>query len=273
MDSIATDFTTADIMIVAGAEVFRHDGEVMASGMGVLQRIAATLAVNTINPDLMLTDSQAWILSRPNPLGKRPPGFKEWKETWMGFSRVFDVVWSGHRHTLVPPSQIDRFGQVNISCLGDDYLKPKVQMLGARGYPGNSISHGNSYMVPAHNTRIFVSGEVDMVSGMGYNPERLPKGYSFEDIEIRKVITPLCVMDFGGPDYQARLVSVHQGVTAEQVQENTGFALYIEGVEGIKGIKGIKGIDAEVPTTPVPTKVQMEAINAIDPHNTRAGVL
>lgn len=261
-NSSTKDFTIADIMIVAGAEVFRYDGEVMASGMGVLQRIAATLAVNTINSDLMLTDSQAWILSRPNPVGERPSDFKEWKETWMGFSRVFDVVWSGKRHTLVPPSQVDRFGQVNISCLGDNYQKPKVQMLGARGYPGNSISHGNSFMVPAHNTRIFVSGEVDMVGGIGYNPDRLPKGYSFKDIEVRKIITPLCVLDFGGPDYQARLVSVHQGVTVEQVQENTGFPLYIKDVAS-----------TVVPTTTAPTKEQMEEIRAIDPHNTRAKVL
>ena len=98
----------------------------------------------------MMTDSEAWILSAPNPVGKRPDDFVQMNENWMGFSRIFDNVWSGRRHLTGGPTQIDRFGQANISAMGGDYQKPKVQMLGVRGFPGNSISHANSYMVPAH---------------------------------------------------------------------------------------------------------------------------
>ena len=47
------------------------------------------------------------------------------------------------------------------------------------------------------------------------------------DVKIGLIITDLCVLDFGGPDHQVRLVSLHPGVSVEQVQENTGFAVHI----------------------------------------------
>jgi len=69
------------------------------------------------------------------------------------------------------------------------------------------------------------------------------------------VVTDLCVMDFGGPDHQVRLVSLHPGVTAEQVQENTGYPVVIP---------------EEVAVTAAPTQEQLDIIAAMDPHNQRA---
>ena len=255
MTTAATDYTLAELCIVAASQAFENEGEVLATGIGVIPRLAASLAMKSSNPDLMMTDSEAFMLSEPNPLGKRGEDFAQANESWMGFSRIFDNVWSGKRHAMLGPTQIDRFGQSNTSALGGSYQQPKVMMLGARGFPGNSISHPNSFFVPSHNTRVFVEGECDFVSSIGYNPERLPKGHALEDVSIGLMITDLCVMDFGGPDYQARLVSLHPGVTAEQVQDNTGFALHIPD---------------DVPVTEPPTREQMAIIAEMDPHNQRA---
>lgn len=251
----ATDYTLAELCIVAASRAFAHDGEVLATGIGVIPRLAASLAMKTSNPDLMMTDSEAFLLSEPNPLGKREDGFVQANETWMGFSRIFDNVWSGRRHAMLGPTQIDRFGQTNTSALGGSYQAPKVMMLGARGFPGNSISHPNSFFVPGHNTRVFIDGECDFVSSIGYNPARLPKGHALDDIDIRLVVTDLCVMDFGGPDHQLQLVSLHPGVTVAQVQDNTGFPVHVP---------------AEVPVTAAPTPEQLAIIAALDPHNQRA---
>lgn len=250
-----TDFSLAELCIVAASKAFADDGEVLATGIGVIPRLAASLAMKTTNPDLMMTDSEAWLLSEPNPLGKRADDFVPATECWMGFSRIFDNVWSGKRHAMLGPTQIDRFGQSNTSALGGTYEKPKVMMLGARGFPGNSISHPNSFFVPAHNTRVFMEGECDFVSSIGYNPARLPKGRSLDEVDIRMIVTDLCVMDFKGPDHQVRLVSLHPGVSADEVQANTGYPVYVEG---------------DVPTTAAPTQAQLDIIAALDPHNLRA---
>lgn len=255
MSTPAKDYSLAELMITAAAEAFRHDGEVLATGIGLLPRLAASLAMKTYNRDLMMTDSEAFMLSEPNPVSGRTSHEGQAQETWMGFSRIFDNVWSGKRHAMVGPSQIDRYGQANISALGGTYQQPKVQMLGVRGFPGNSISHANSFFVPSHNTRVFVDGECDMVGSIGYNPARLPKGYQLDDIDIRLVITDLCVMDWQGPSHMLQLRSLHPGVTVEQVLENTGFEIHVP---------------ENIPVTTAPTEEQLQIIAQLDPKNVRA---
>lgn len=248
-----TNYSLAELLICAASECWRDDGEVLATGIGVIPRLAASLAMLSSNRDLLMTDSEAFMVAEPVPLGARN-GYQPKCDSWMGFSRIFDNVWGGRRHALVGPTQIDRFGQANISCVGD-YAKPKAQMLGVRGFPGNSISHANSFFVPAHNRRVFVEGEVDMVASVGYNPARLARGWSLDDIDIRLVVTDLCVLDFQGPQRQMRVRSLHPGVELAQVLDNTGFDL---------------ALPADIPTTAAPTAEQLELIRRLDPQGLRA---
>jgi len=252
-----SEFTLVDRVICAAAQAWRDDGEVLATGIGIVPRLAASLCMVAINTDLMMTDSEAWLVSEPVPVGPRE-GYQPKRESWMGFSRIFDNVWGGKRHAMVGPTQIDRFGQANISMIGADYQKPKSMMLDVRGFPGNSINHANSFFVPQHSTKVFVAGEVDMVASVGYNPERLARGWSLDEIDIRFIFTNLCAMDFRGPDRQVRLVSLHPGVSVTQVQEATGFALHIPD---------------SVPTTADPTPEQLALLARLDPHNLRASAL
>jgi len=252
-----TDTTLVDTIICAASEAWRHDGEVLATGIGLVPRLAASLAKLTCNPDLMMTDSEAWLVSEPVPVGPRGE-YRIRRETHMGFARIFDNVWGGKRHAMVGPTQVDRYGQANISMIGADYRNPKAQMLGVRGFPGNSMNHANSFFVPNHGPKVFVEGEVDMVASAGYNPARLARGWRLEDIDIQLIITNLCVMDFGGPGRQVRLRSLHPGVTAEQVQQATGFPLHVP---------------AALLTTTAPTAEQLALLARLDPHGLRAAAL
>lgn len=245
-----------DQVICAASEVWRSDGEVLATGIGLVPRLAAGLAMRSSNPDLMMTDSESWVVGEPVPVGPRN-GYAIKAETWMGFSRIFSNVWGGRRHAMVGPTQIDRYGQANISCIGD-YSGPKVQMLGVRGFPGNSISHANSFFIPNHSARVFVDEEVDMVCSIGYNPARLPRGYTLDEIDIRCAISNLAVMDFSGPNHQLRLVSLHEGVSLDEVIENTGFPLHVE---------------SEPARTPLPTEAQLQILAELDPQDLRAKAL
>ena len=200
-----------EVLAIACAECFRGDGEILASPMGAVPKLGAWLARRTFSPDLMISDGECTLLA--DPVG-------DVTESRMTYRQVFDQVWSGRRHVLMGASQIDQFGNQNIASLGE-YLKPKVQLLGPRGAPGNTVNHPTSYFVPNHNARVFVP-EVDYVSGVGNNrPDRGP----FH--EIRRVVTNLCVMDFETADGRMRLRSLHPGVDVATVQEKTGFALVI----------------------------------------------
>jgi glutaconate CoA-transferase subunit B len=158
---------------------------------------------------------------------------------------------------MVTPVQVDRWGQGNIAALGD-LKKPKVQLLGVRGFPGNSISHRNSMFLPSHTKRTFIEGEVDVVASVGFADRRWPEGVKKLPVDIGIVVTNLCVMDFNGPDHAARVVALHPGVGFEEVQGETGFPL----------------TRAEtVATTPAPTEEQLAIIRRLDPTGIRAGVI
>jgi glutaconate CoA-transferase subunit B len=69
------------------------------------------------------------------------------------------------------------------------------------------------------------------------------------------VITNLAVMDWQGPNNQLRVLSVHPGVSVDDVVANTGFEIFVPDVVGV---------------TSAPTVEQLEIIRQLDPHNIRA---
>ena len=250
------EFSLAELMIVAASEAWRGDGEVLASGIGVIPRLGASLAKLTHGPGLLMTDSECFLVEDPIPLGPRGDFVPKYSGS-MNFERVFECVWGGQRHAMIGPTQIDRYGQTNLSVIGD-YKKPKAAILGVRGLPGNSINHINSFIVPSHSKRVFVEGEVDMVSGVGYNPARWEPGMRQDFMAIRHIVTDLCVMDFEGPEHAIRVRSLHPGVSFDEVQEKTGFPL-------------LKA--PNLGETPHPTAEQLTLIRRLDPHGLRAAQL
>lgn len=258
MSDVTAVATLAELCILACSEAFRTPGEQIATGIGPVPRLGAGLAKLTHSPGLMMTDGEAYLVEQPVPLGPRG----DYRPKFAGhlpFSRFFDsAVWTGgRRHAMVTPTQVDRFGQTNLSRLGGTHEQPKTQMLGVRGIPGNSIYHPNSMFIPAHSQRVFVAGEVDMVSSAGYNPAKRIAGGNYSGIDLRRIVTDVCVMDFGGPDHAVRVISLHPGVTFAQVQDQTGFAL----------------IDAVAGETPLPGAEELAIIARLDPHGLRAGVI
>jgi acyl CoA:acetate/3-ketoacid CoA transferase beta subunit len=215
-----TDFTLDELCVVACAEAWRGDGEILASPMGVIPTLGARLARATFSPDLLLSDGVASLIAGDVPLGAAPRAI----EGWVPYRTIFDIVWSGRRHVMMGASQIDRFGNQNIACIGD-FRKPKSQLLGVRGAPGNTINHPTSYWVPNHTSRSFVA-KVDFVSGVGYDrAAQLGAGARFH--EIRRVISNKGVFDFDTADHAMRLRSLHPGVALDDVVANTGFPLVI----------------------------------------------
>jgi len=143
----------------------------------------------------------------------------------MPYRTVFDTLWSGRRHVMMGATQVDRFGNQNIACIGD-YEQPKAQLLGMRGAPGNTLNHPTSYWVPKHSPKVFVE-KVDVVSGVGYDRAAALGERAARFHEIRRVVSNLGVFDFRTPDHSMRLASVHAGVSVEEVVDATGFTLVI----------------------------------------------
>ena len=84
-----------------------------------------------------------------------------------------------------------------------------------RGAPGNTINHATSYWVGKHSSRVFTE-KVDVVCGIGY--DRYTEGDpAFRYHHLHRVVSNLGVFDFGGTDHSMRALSLHPGVTADEV--------------------------------------------------------
>jgi acyl CoA:acetate/3-ketoacid CoA transferase beta subunit len=236
----------ADVIITALAEAFRGDGEIFGSGMGTMPMLGARLARSTFEPDLLISDGEAFFVANELPVG----GSDKLVEGWIPFRSVFDTLWGGRRHVIMGAVQMDRHGNSNIANIGP-WERPKSQLLGVRGGPGNTINHATSFWIPNHSTRVFVE-QVDMASGIGYDRAAKLGEWVVKHHDLRRVVTNLGVLDFVGGTM--RLVSTHPGVTVDQVVAATGFELQIAG---------------DIPTSREPSIDEMAAIERLDPRALR----
>jgi acyl CoA:acetate/3-ketoacid CoA transferase beta subunit len=243
--------TRAEVCAVACAEVWRGDGEILANPIGTIPMIGGRLAKATFEPDLVMTDGEALLVENIVPVGvENPPKVVS---GWNPYRNMFDIVWNGPRHILMGATQLDRYGNQNLAFLGS-YEQPTVQLLGFRGTPGNTINNRTSYFVPSHSTRVFVE-KVDCVSGVGYDRARQLGPNSSRYHRLPRVVTNLAVLDFETPDHTMRLVSVHPGVTVDEVVAQTGFELVVPD---------------DTPTTRLPTDDELQLIReVIDPNGLR----
>lgn len=236
----------ADVCAAALADLYLGDGEILANPIGTLPRIGGELARATSEPDLMMTDGGARLVTAPDAEGHVAT------ELYNPYRSMFDIVWWGRRHVVMGASQLDMYGNQNLAAIGEDYQRPTRQLIGFRGAPSNTVHNTTSYWIPRHSEKVLVPN-VDVVTGIGWDRAR---DAGIEDrVEIRRVVTNLAVLDFATAERRMRLASVHPGVDVDDVIAATGFELVV---------------GEDVPTTRTPTPHELELLDtAIDSDGAR----
>ena len=114
-------------------------------------------------------------------------------------------------------AQIDAEGNINLTVIGD-HDTPDLRLPGAAG-SGMLYYMTNRIILfrMEHTKRVFVE-KVDFITSPGSSGDRVhrPGGPHI-------LITNLCVMRYLRDRKRFRLESVHEGVTPQEVAENTGF--------------------------------------------------
>jgi glutaconate CoA-transferase, subunit B len=129
--------------------------------------------------------------------------------------------------------QIDAEGNCNLAVVGD-YTRPRLRGPGGVGLPFLPRAGRTVIYTQSHSPRSLVE-RVDFVSGPG--------------VTASVLVTPLCVFEFAP---RARVHSLHEGVSFEQVRAATGFDLLEP--------------DATLPVTAPPTAAELAALRRSDPH-------
>ncbi len=240
----------ADICVVAIADCFRNEADILCNPIGISPIIGGRLAKATFSPDVVMTDAVSVLATNPLPIND--PTAERTVEAYAPYRTIFDIVWSGRRHVMMGATQIDQYGNQNIAAIGD-HKKPKAQLLGLRGSPGNLINHRTSYWVPKHSQRSFVE-KVDVVSGPGYDRMRSLGEPANRFHQVHRVVSNLGVFDFETPEKRMRVRSIHPGVDIETLIENTSFELVIP---------------TEIAQTRLPDEDELRIMGAIDPKGLR----
>ena len=222
------DYTFNEQVVCEIARSFGQDDDFVFSSTSNCGLVGGVLAKELYAPRLQLSmgarGKSAFLnhVRYPFIVGDPPERFLE---TLINIEEIFNLVCRGKWCILMQPVQLDRFGYMNLSMVGD-IKKPSSVFVGSRGVPDNTVNAPRIlYFVPAHVARVFVN-KVDFVSGLGYGKER--KDGTIKWGAPAKIISNLCVLDFEGETGRVRLKSIHTGVSLDQVKENTGFDLVIQ---------------------------------------------
>jgi glutaconate CoA-transferase subunit B len=123
-------------------------------------------------------------------------------------------------------AQIDKFGNINATVIGNDYAHPRTRLPGSGGAQEIAAWANRCYLMTPHQKRRFPE-TVDFMTSAGFlkgRPEREAAG--LRGAGMLAVVTDIGIME---PNEQGELIltAVHPGRTASEATENTGWTLQV----------------------------------------------
>jgi glutaconate CoA-transferase subunit B len=225
------DYSLTELMAVAAAHEIQ-DGEVVFAGTG-LPMLGAMLAQRTHAPDCCIIFEAGTVASQLAhlPMSVGDPRVMRGAAVAAGLSEVFTYVLQAGRVDVgfLSGAQIDRFGNINSTAIGQDPLHPKVRFAGSGGSCDIACLACRTVIIAKHEKRRFPE-KVDYITSPGW----LSGGDSREHAGLIRggpsvVVTTMGVMRFQPITREIVLESFHPGISAQAVADETGFPLNIEG--------------------------------------------
>lgn len=247
-----SDYTPSEMMIVAAARALEGVRTVFV-GVG-LPNIACNLARHTVAPDLELIYESGVYGAKPArlPLSIGDPTLVTGATSVIPMADLFGLYLQGGlvEVALLGGAQIDRFGNLNTTVIGD-YAHPKVRLPGSGGACEIAINAQKIYIIMRLGKRSFVD-KLDFTTSAGY----LDGGDARERLGLpgagpKLVITDKAIFDFENPEREMQLVSLHPGLTLDDVRAEMGWEVRLAPQVGV---------------TPAPTGEEMHLVRVeLDP--------
>ena len=244
-------FTASELLAVMASRLMT-DGQIVFAGIGI-PLLAATLAQRNFAPHLTILFEGGTIGPFIVP-GELPPSTNEQRCTRranmvLPITDVLLLLQRGYVDVgFMGGAQIDRFGNLNSSFIGDAD-NPKTRLPGTGG--GNDISSlTNMIVAMKHEKRRFVA-DVDFITSPGWikgGTSRAERGLTHGG--MWRVVTDMGLMGFHETTREMQVLALHAGVTREQIQDNTGFKLHFAD---------------KVETTEAPKKAELDVLRHLDP--------
>jgi len=251
MTTSTVPHTASELLAVMSARLLR-DGQVVFAGVGI-PLLAATLAQRLQAPDLTILFEGGTIGAFVEP-GKLPPSTNEQRCTSranmvLSSTDVLLLLQRGYVDVgFMGGAQIDQYGNLNSSFIGDPQ-HPASRLPGTGG--GNDIASLTQMIVAMkHEKRRFVK-TVDFVTSPGFlTGENSRHDAGLIAGGMYRVVTDLGMLGFDEASKRMKLLALHPGVTADQVQQNTGFELLVP---------------PDLPVTDPPNEKELAVLRHLDP--------
>jgi glutaconate CoA-transferase subunit B len=251
------EYTSLELMAAAGARELK-DGEIVAVGLG-LPVVASFLAKRTHAPNISLLFELGVVDPEPldTAVGLADPRIWYRAKILSSFVDMLGTVLHKGRVDVgfLGGLEIDAYGNLNTTLLGDPKGKFR-HFTGSGGANDIASSARRTIVIIRHEARK-LNEAVAFVTSPGY----LRGGGEREAARLRgepsRVITDKAIFDFDPESKRMRLVSIHPGITQEDVLANMNFRPIVPG---------------NVPITEPPTAEQVRLIREeIDPTGMYAG--
>ncbi len=215
-------------MMICAAARYLEDGSTVVVGTGA-PCAAAMLAQKTGAPNLL-------IMFEAGGIGPRLPSMP----ISVGDSRTFhqalvassmaEIMDTCQRgmvdYTFLGGAQIDMYGNLNSTMIGQDYSRPKVRMPGSGGANDLASLCWRTMVMTVQDRRRFVD-KCDFVTTPGYltGPGARERAGLPPGCGPYKVVTDLCVMGFDSQTCRMKVETIHPGKTRSDIEDSTGFEL------------------------------------------------
>jgi glutaconate CoA-transferase subunit B len=221
---MSLSYSPNEMMTVAAARALRNE-DVCFVGIGA-PSAACNLARNTHAPQITLIYESGTIATKPNvlPLSIGDGELCDTALTTVPVPEMFRYWLQGGRMTVgfLGGAQIDRFANLNTTVVGD-YHKPKVRLPGGGGAPEIATNCHEIFIIMAMGKRAFVD-KLPFITSMGHGPTgRERRALGVKSKGPTRLITDLCLFEPDPETQEMTVVSIHPGVTREQIIENCGW--------------------------------------------------
>jgi len=224
-----TTYNPMELMITVAARTL-EDGAMVVVGTGV-PVAAAMLAQMTQSPNLTIMFEAGGIApllpTMPISVGDSRTTHKGLKATSM--AEIMELCQAGVvDYCFLGGAQIDKYGNLNSTIIGDNYYKPKTRFPGSGGANDLASLCWRTMVVTPQNQKRFAN-KVDFITSPGY----LEGGNTRYDAGLPantgpyKVITDIGVYGYHPESKAMMLLSLHPGKTIEDVKANAEFDIII----------------------------------------------
>ncbi len=146
-----------------------------------------------------------------------------------GICDIMDTAMRGFvEYGFLGGAQIDMYGNLNSTMIGDDHSKPKVRLPGSGGANDVGSTCWRTIIIMQHDKRRFLP-KVDFITTPGYlsGPGAREEAGLPPDTGPYRVVTGLGTLGFDDETKWMKLLALNPGVSVDDVVANTGFDLLI----------------------------------------------